>query len=166
MSSFGFRPHFSEILDLDPEEAQARLLREVEQGEHRCEVKKFPGFVTLRIPEEDRHFWSPRLTLHFSRTEEGETQLEGIYGPNANVWAMFLYSYLGTGSIALFSGIFGFVQWKLERPAWGLWIFGLMVAAMIGLYLLAQFGQKLGATQTYRLHRIYESAMGREVEIH
>jgi hypothetical protein len=166
VSSFGFRPHFSETLDLDPGEAQARILDEVDRGEHRCEVKKFPGFVTLRIPEDDRHFWSPRLTLHFTRTDGGKTQLEGIYGPNANVWAMFLYSYLATGSIALFSGIFGYVQWKLERPAWGLWLFGVAVAAMIGLYLLAQFGQKLGAAQQFRLHQIYESAMGREVEIH
>jgi len=166
MSSFGFRPHFSEILDLELEEAQAKIIGEVEGGDDRCEVKTFPGFITLRIPELDRHFWSPRLTLHFDRTEEGKTRLEGIYGPNANVWSLFLYSYLITGSLALFSGILGHVQWKLDRPAWGLWVFGAMLAAMAGLYLLAQFGQKLGAAQTFRLHRIYESAMGRTVEIH
>ena len=165
MSSFGFRPHFSEVLDLELEEAQAKIIGEVERGEHQCEVKTFPGFITLRIPEQDRHFWSPRLTLHLDRREDGKTRIEGIYGPNANVWSLFLYGYLITGSLSLFSGILGFVQWKLDRPAWGLWIFGLMLAAMVGLYVLAQFGQKLGAAQTFRLHQIYESAMGRTVEI-
>lgn len=165
MSSFGFRPHFSETFDLGVEEAQARIIREVESGEYHCELKSFPGFVTLRIPEQDRHFWSPRLTLSLARTEDGKTRLTGIYGPNANVWSMFLYSYLITGSLGLFSGILGFVQWKLDKAAWGLWIFGVMLAAMAGLYLLAQLGQKLGAAQTFRLHQIYESAMGRRVEI-
>jgi hypothetical protein len=41
-----------------------------------------------------------------------------------------------------------------------------MLLILIGLYLLAQFGQKLGALQTFRLHQIYEAAMGRTVEIH
>jgi hypothetical protein len=47
-----------------------------------------------------------------------------------------------------------------------LWIFGVMAASMAGLYLLAQFGQKLGASQTFRLHQIYESAMGRTEDVH
>jgi hypothetical protein len=166
MSSFGFRPRFSESVDLDPEESQERIVRAVERSGCGCELKRFPGFLTIRVPEKDRHFWSPRLTLHFTPTDGGGSEIEGIYGPNANVWAMFVFGYLITGSFALFAGIFGFVQWKLDRPAWGLWIFGLAVAAMVGLYLLAQFGQKLGAAQTFRLHQVYESAMGRTVEIH
>lgn len=71
MSSFGFRPHFSQTLDLDPDEAQRKLVREMERGEDRCEVKSFPGFVCLRIPGEDRHFWSPRLNLSLDATEDG-----------------------------------------------------------------------------------------------
>jgi len=37
---------------------------------------------------------------------------------------------------------------------------------VIGLYLLAQFGQKLAARQTYLLHLTYEAAVGSSVEIH
>jgi hypothetical protein len=129
-------------------------------------VKNFSGFVCLRIPSQDRHFWSPRLNLSLTPTEDGKSQIQGVYGPNANVWSLFLYGYLITGSLALFSGILGFVQLSLEIKAWGLWIFGAVLAAAAGLYLLAQFGQKLGAAQTFQLHQIYESAMGRKVDIH
>lgn len=166
MSSFGIRPHFSQVLELGLEEVQERIIRAVEAGEYPCELKKFRGFLTLRIPPQDRHLWSPRLTLHLERTEEGNTRLEGTYGPNANVWAVFLYGYLFTGSIALFSGILGYVQWSINQPTWGLWIFTPMVTAMIGLYVLAQLGQKLGASQTFRLHQIYEGAMGSFVDLH
>jgi hypothetical protein len=33
------------------------------------------------------------------------------------------------------------------------------------MYLTAQFGQKIGAQQTFLLHQIYESAVGQSVEI-
>lgn len=168
MSSFGFRPHFSHDIDLGVEEAQAKIIRAVKAGEDDCEVKVFPGFICLRIPEKDRHFWSPRLNLSIdeSEDEEGKTHVTGVYGPNANVWSIFVYGYLLTGSAALFSGILGWVQKTLGNPAWALWIFGVAVALAIGLYILAQFGQKLGASQTYRLHQIYESAMGRTEDVH
>jgi len=166
MSSFGIRPHFSQRLDLAVDEAQVRIIREVERGPDCCEIKSLPGYICLRIPEHERHFWSPRLTLSLEPSEDGKTRIDGIYGPNANVWSLFLYGYLLSGTFGLFSGIFGFVQRTLGQYPWALWIFGLMLLIAIGLYLLAQFGQKLGALQTFRLHQIHEAAMGRTVEIH
>lgn len=161
MSSFGIRPRFSQTIDLGVEEVQEKIVREVKEGKFSCEVKSFPGYVCLRIPEEDRHYWSPRLNLSIDPTEDGKTHVIGLYGPNANVWSTFLYSYLLTGSVALFSGIFGVIQWKLGSAApWGLWVFGVAVLIAIGLYVLAQFGQKLGSDQTYHLHQVYESAIG------
>lgn len=165
MSSFGIRPHFSETVDLPPEEIQAKLIQEVERTAGRCEIKNFPGYLCLRIPEEERHFWSPRLILSIDSREDGKTQLSGVYGPNANVWSIFVYGYLLIGSIGLFAGILGGVQWYLDTLAWGLWIFYTMLALALGLYLFAQFGQKLGAAQTFQLHQIYETARGRRVEI-
>lgn len=165
MSSFGIRPYFSQRLELGVEEAQVRILSEVERGEDRCEVKHFPGYLCLRIPEQDRHFWSPRLTLSLEQTDDGSTRIEGIYGPNANVWSIFLYGYLFSGTFGLFAGIFGLVQRALGQDPWALWICGAMLMIVAGLHGLARFGQRLGAAQTLRLHRIYEAAMGRTVEI-
>jgi hypothetical protein len=165
MSSFRIRPSFSQILDLGVEEARERIVDQVNREAERCEVKSFPGFICLRIPEQDRHFWSPRLNLSLDATEDGKTRVQGTYGPNANVWSLFLYGYLLSGSLGLFSGVLGFAQCMIGMWPWGLWIFGLMVAIAVGLYVFAQFGQKLGARQTFLLHRMYESAMGATVEI-
>lgn len=165
MSSFRIRPRFSQVIELAIDEARERIVREVNEGEHHCEVKSFPGFICLRIPEEERHFWSPRLNLSLDPAEDGKTRIEGTYGPNANVWSLFLYGYLLSGSVGLFSGTLGFAQWMIGMRPWGLWIFSVMLAVGIGLYLFAQFGQKMGAQQTFRLHQIFEAAMGRTVEI-
>ncbi len=165
MSSFRIRPTFTQILDQPVDEARERIVTRVKENEERCEVKNFPGFICLRIPEEDRRYWSPRLNLSLYATEDGKTRIEGTYGPNANMWSSFLYGYLLVGSLGLFSGIFGFCQAKLGMQPWGLWIFGVMLAVAVGMYVLAQMGQKLGARQMFLLHSIYEDAMGETVEI-
>ena len=165
MSSFRVRPRFSHIIDLNPDETQSKILEEISPGTHRCEVKSFPGYLCLRIPEEQRHFWSPRLTLSLDPSGEGKTCIEGVYGPNANVWSLFLYGYLISGSIALFSGCLGLAQVMIDQRAWGLWIFWPSLVVIIALYFTAQFGQKLGAAQTFQLHQAYENTIGKSVEI-
>ena len=166
MSSFRVRPRFTHTVSLDPEATQSAILEHITPDNHRCEVKSFPGYLCIRIPEEQRHFWSPRLTLSLDPADDNKTRIEGVYGPNANVWALFLYGYLIFGSIALFSGCLGLAQVMIDHSAWGLWIFWPSMAAIVALYITAQFGQKLGAAQTFQLHQAYESAIGKTVEIH
>ena len=165
MNGSGIRPRFSLALDLRLEEAQARVISEVEQAAEACELKIHPGYVCLRIPESERHFWSPRLTVSFDQRGDGKTDLVGIYGPNAHAWSLFLFAYLILGSLALFSGILGFVQSSLNMPAWGLWVCSGMVGAVIALYIVARVGKKMGTAQSLRLHRIVESAVGRTVDV-
>lgn len=148
------------------DQAREWIVSKVKESGGHCEVKSFPGFVCLRVPEKDRHYWSPRLNISLEPDGEGKTKVQGIYGPNANMWSSFLYGYMLVGCMGMFSGILGFCQCSLHMQTWGLWIFAAMVALALGMYLLAQFGQKIGARQTYQLHQIYEAAVAREVEIH
>lgn len=165
MSSFRIRPAFSHVMEFDTEETRLRIVGRVEETEALCEFKSFPGFVCLRVPEQDRHFWSPRLNISLDAQDDGNTHVQGTYGPNANMWSSFLYGYLIVGSVGLFSGIFGSCQAVLGMQPWGLWIFGGMLAIGTGMYLMARMGRKLGARQMILLHRIYETAVGREIEI-
>jgi hypothetical protein len=166
MSSFRIRPVFSQIVELDPDEVRQRIVQAVERDEDgRFEVKNFPNFVCLRIREADRHFWSPRLNLSIEESDDGHTRIEGTYGPNANVWGLFLYGYLLIGSLGAFAGVFGFAQWMIGMRPWGLWILGGLVFLAATLYVTAQFGQKLGARQMFQIHQAYESAIGTLVEI-
>jgi hypothetical protein len=166
MSSFRLRPEFTHTLDMGVDDARRRIEEAVAADGGHCELMSFPGFMCLRIPREERHYWSPRLNLSLEQGEDGGTRIHGIYGPNANLWSSLLYLYLVVGSIGLFSGILGACQWKLGMSPWGAWISGVMAAIAIGLYLGAQLGQKLGARQMFHLHGICERALGRVVEIH
>jgi hypothetical protein len=166
MSSFRIRPRFSQTVNLKPETVQERIAAKIESGNHGCTVKRFPGYLTLRIPETEQHFWTPQLTLSLDPTDQGKTQINGTYGPNTDVWSMFLYGYLLVGTLGLFTAILGIVQAVIGVFAWGLIPFFILLTLAIALYLFAQFGQKLGARQTYTLHLAYEAAIGETVEIH
>ncbi len=164
MSSLGLRPSFSHVVGHEAEAVRVMVAAAAET-DGRCEVRSFPGFVCLRVPVDERRFWSPRLHLSFEAHAEGGTVIHGTYGPNANMWSSFLYAYLLVGSVALFSGIYGWCQARLGMQAWALWVFWIMVAAAVTLYVLARLGRTLGSAQTKTLHAIYQQAVGAEVEL-
>jgi hypothetical protein len=166
MSSFRIRPHFRETVDWDVETAQDQLVNRLRREDSRCVVLSFPGYVTLRIPDRDQHFWSPQLTVSLEAAEDGQTRLEGIYGPNTSVWSMYLYGYLLVGTAGIFAAMFGISQWLADTRPWALWILAALGFCALVLYIMAQFGQKLGARQTFLLHQEFESAIGRTVDIH
>lgn len=166
MSSFRVRPRFTQLVEGDSEEVRHRLVRCFTAEAGRFEVKDFEGFVCLRMAEERRRFWTPRLTLGLYGQGDGVTRIEGVYGPSANVWSIFLYAYLLSGLVAMFSGLFGLAQWLVGEPvAWGLWICTAALLVVTGLYVFAQVGQKLGARDTFELHLAYERAVGENVRL-
>lgn len=158
LGSFRVRPRFEQRVATPPETVQAALIRGIAEQAPELALKSFPGFVGLHIPDAERRYWSPRLFLSIDAAPEG-TRIEGIYGPEIEIWSVFLYGYLGTGLLGVFSGILGFCQWRLEQNPWGLWVCAGMAVGALLLYLFAQLGQKLGATQTYRLHEAYTAAV-------
>lgn len=165
MSSFHLRPRFETIVEMDPESWRTSIVQRLEENEDPFEIRSFSGFVTLRIHERDRHFWSPRLNLMFEETEPGTTRIQGFYGPNANVWSLFLFSYLIVGMLAFIAGIFTISQFMIDTSPWGAWPLGISLILLVILYAVAQFGQKLGAQQTFRLHQAFETAFGKTVQI-
>ncbi len=165
MSDIGLRPTFVDSLPMKPEEARELLTTRLLEHCAQCECKSFSGYLALRIPESQRRFYSPRLLLSLEPDELEGTRITGTFGPNANMWSAFLYGYLATSSTALFSGILGFCQWKIEITPWGLWIFIPAATSLIALYLAGRIGRTLGEAQTTQLRIIYQSASGHPVEI-
>lgn len=160
MSSFRVRPRFVHTVELSLPDTQARLLDALPLHQPSIEVRSFPDFIALHIPEAERRFWSPRLFLNLEATKDGRTRIHGIYGPETEVWSLFLYGYLMTGLLGSFSAILGSAQLFVGAYAWGFYITGGMALLATLLYLFAQLGQKLGAWQTFQLHQAYQAAIG------
>lgn len=159
LSSFRVRPCFEQTVDLSPDETRARLLESFARHAPGIEVKNFPGFIGLHLGDGERRFWSPRLFLVIDPAAEGRTHIQGTYGPEIEVWSVFLYGYLITGLLGAFSAALGFAQLTIKANPWGLWVLGTMAVLAALLYLAAQLGQKRGARQTAALHQAYEAAI-------
>lgn len=161
LSSFRVRPRFAETVPLTKEQTRARLLASLAtEPEGRFELRPFADFLGIHIAEAQRRSWSPRLMLSLYDWPEGGTLVEGTYGPEIEVWSVFLYGYLSTGLLGTLSAIFGGAQLFIGDEPWAFYITGTMTVAALVLYLAAQLGQKLGAVQTLRLHEAYERAIG------
>lgn len=162
LHSFSVRPNFVHRVDGTPGEVRARLLQAFAADSSRYEVHDFDQFIGVHIADAERRFWSPRLLLVLEPSEGG-TQLQGTYGPEMEIWSVFLYGYLISGLLGMFSAMLGCAQILTGETPWAFWVVGAMVLIAAALYVGAQFGQKLGAWQTFQLHQTYLAAAGLEV---
>lgn len=164
MSSFRIRPRFTHTLNLDQEELLDRLHKQAKHSSCHCWLK-YKEQIVLRIPEAEQHFWSPQLQLNLEEQSPKQLLVRGLYGPHPHIWALFFYAYAFIGVLSVFMLIIGLSQYNLGETAWGLWVAGVAILVGLGLYILAQMGQKLGVAQTFRLHHCYEEAVSQAVMI-
>lgn len=158
-NSFRVRPRFRVPASLEPELARSRVVEALSEDlPEGLVMRAFPRLVGLHVADEKRHVWSPRLLLNFEAQPDGTTMIEGLYGPETEIWSVFVYGYIFTGMIGLFSAILGGAQLSIGAPPWAFWATGAMAMVAASLYVAAQFGQKLGAWQTFQLHRLWEQA--------
>lgn len=164
MSSFRVRPRFKHLVAKSINEVETEILASLATTQEIYTAGFVTGHSHLLIPIKERHFWSPQLHLSTEATEEG-TIIRGLYGPNPTVWGLFFFGYVALGMAFFFTGFWGLTQWSLGQPAMVLWALPFITGMAFVLYFIAQFGQKVGAEQMYRLHHFYEGIFQNKVNI-
>ena len=164
MTSFRIRPRFRQMRNEKPEEIEKALKQMVERNRELFTGVFMDGHVIIRINRQRRHFWSPQLNLDLENIQD-VTIIRGLYGPNPTVWAVFFFSYASLGILFTIAGMLLLSQYMLgiETKLWWTLPGCLTVAAV--LYFIAQFGQKIGASQMFDLHHFYEETVGEKVTI-
>ncbi len=164
MSSFRIKPRFKYKTDLSIEELSELIKKGLEDEERVCEYQFIPGSLRIRIPESDRHFWSPELTLSLDK-ESDSSVIIGRYGPSSGTWTLIVAGYAALGLLMFFIGIYGSARMSLGLSSSILWALPVLALCIIALYITAQFGQKLGAEQMYQLHFFFQSVIGKKIKI-
>lgn len=150
--------------DKSPIEIQQRIETRLQSHPEDCTGMLIPNYFTLKIPPEQRHFWSPQLSLHLEE-EEGQTVIRGLYGPHPNIWALFTFGYATVGILTLFIGMIGLSKWSLGKSAMELWTLPIFIIVAIALYLSSQVGQKLGVEETFTIHHFLEEILEQKIHI-
>lgn len=164
MTSFRIRPRFSVISELPQEEILESMKQELKKEECECIGVVIPGHATVKIHPNNIHFWSPQLDLSLEDEDKG-TLIRGLYGPNPSVWSLFAFGYLVIGILFMFIIIIGFSAVSLNEDTYVLWGLPILIGLAIGIYLLSQLGQKIGAEQTFTLHHFIEKVLEQKVGI-
>jgi len=125
-----------------------------------------PTQIELYLREGERRFFSPQLTMHLTE-EEGGTTLRGRFGPNPNVWTMFMACYAIVVFSALGGVFFGFAQVMMGEAAWGLLSIPAGLLLVGAIHAAARFGQRLGEGQveeirSFLIEALEEGAGGTE----
>lgn len=114
--------------------------------------------ATITIPTDQQHFWSPQLSLSFE-TVEDKTYIRGLYGPNPNVWLLFMFLYFFMGFVALVLIIVGISRLNLGLTAYILWAVPFVLGGIFVLWFAGKAGRKLGHEQIYQIHDIIKPAI-------
>ena len=117
------------------------------------------GYVVLRIPEAQTHYWSPQLSLTLEAEEEGGTSLHGLFMPQPSVWTLFVWIYAVIVFGGFCGGIYGFAQRHLEQPAYALWSIPLAALLVFIVYSAASMGQHMGRDQMEELRGFLRDAL-------
>lgn len=168
MTSFRVRPRFRREIRQSPETLSKNIEEQIHHQNSPFIMSSVPGVhshIILKIPTVERHYWSPQLSLTLEEQEDGQTLVRGLYGPAPSVWTLFTFGYAVLSILSFFAFALGFSQWNLGMPAPILWVLPIVLLLFIGMYVLAQLGQKMGAAQTYKLHYFFENLLEEQIGI-
>ena len=167
MSSFRIRPRFEVEVQKTIPEVIDTFKNALKNPDAPCRGVAMQDHITLRVPEKEKHFWSPQLSLLLVENEQKPESITvtGVYGPMPNVWTMFALSYLAIGVLFIFISIVGFSQKMLGMDSAILWTLPALAIVAGVLYFLSQMGQKLGAEQMFMIHHFFEENIGMKIHI-
>ncbi len=152
------RPRFKIESSLKAEEVQEKI-RDAINGENANVIGRIiPGYITLHMPPEEQHYWSPQLSLSIEELQNGSL-LRGLYGPRPSVWTIFVFFYAVVGFAVLVISMIGLSYITLGKSAAILWFVPFLMVIFLSLYLVAYFGKKMGYDQIVVLHRFLESSI-------
>lgn len=157
VQSLRSRPRFRRVLSIAPETLLSAFKERIAQSDM-VTGSVATHHVSIRVLKSEEHFWSPQLGLEIE-TDEGGSLIRGLYGPRPAIWTLFvfLYATFGIGTLAML--FWGLSQWQIDQYPWALWFVPGGILTIGGVYLLTQFGQKLGYQQLELLHEFFISTL-------
>ncbi|MEM1445832.1 MAG: hypothetical protein AAGF84_07250 [Planctomycetota bacterium] len=132
-------------------------------------LQRYPGrrvglHLMLTVPESEKHFWSPYLTIELSEDElhasgAGGTHLHARFSPNPSLWTAIGFTYLSLVVIAFFALMWAAAQLLLGNTPHALWVTlgcGLCVAL---LWWVSLAGQRLAYEQMFEMRHALEERL-------
>jgi len=154
MRSSQVRPRFAIKSNLEADALMGRVRERLPQCPH-CSGISVGRHAELFVPDAERRLWSPWLSVTVDE-RGGGSLVRGRFAPHPNVWTLYLFLAFGLGFALLVGTSWGYAQWATEKTPWALMTVPTVIVSGTLLYLVSQFGQKLGGEQMDHLRYTLE----------
>ncbi len=123
-------------------------------------VKRLDEHIFIKFNTKNNHFWSPQLHLEIEASDEKNSKLYGVFGPNPTLWTFFMFLHFGVAMIFLILGVWAYSSASLNKPfKFQLGLMGFMLILWIVLYIFGRSGKHKGKPQMEELYRFMMNAM-------
>ena len=145
------RPRFKLRIEEDPDLALCHIFENSKKDDSIVSTKS-KHYIFLKIPENQRHFWSPELSVRIEKTEFSEEVIAHcLLGPKPSVWLLFTFFYAFIGILSTIGGIFSLVIYQQDNDASLLWIIPLGIVLCVSIFFTSKLGQNKGRDQMLHL---------------
>ncbi len=156
------RPRFTIETSLSVETIKALITQKLEDPATRFSGTIAQNYIIINVPEEESHFWSPRLTMECTHVN-GKTRLTGQFGPGPVVWMLFMGFYIAAIFLMFVGFMWGGAQLSLGMRPTGFYFLGAGIILFILGYLGALMGQRFSTSQMHELQAFLEDIIHHQV---
>lgn len=143
-----------------PDEVTEKVKRHLARQGHFVEGSVFRRTLLLTIVPAKRHFWSPHLDVQLDEPADGGTRLSGTFGPQPELWVVFIGVQFLFALLSLAAGIWVISSWMVGHELlFPVAILGLMLFGGGFSYGAAYVGQGFGSEQMYELRSFLDAAL-------
>lgn len=161
--AFNVRPRFLLVSNKSVDQICELFDNSLSDPNRRYNGKVRTGYVSIYPIKEDRHYWSPHLTISLepSENDQNQTSISGLYGPSPEVWTMFVFFYSIIGLALVIITVIGFANLSIGESASVLWSIPILILAFVSMFVVSYFGQKKGHAQVEGMYEFMESILQR-----
>lgn len=140
------RPLVELHVDAPPKAVLAAFDAALEHAPCPCDGGVSGRHVNLMICDNERHTFSPWISLELQEDERG-TRLRGWFGPHPHLWTGFVALWAAQVFVAIGGTVYGFGQTVIGEAPWGFAVTGLCAVGLAASCTVNLLGQRFGARQ-------------------
>lgn len=123
-------------------------------------IKTLDNHIWLSIGARRREKFSPNLHLELEQMEDGNTAVNGLFGPDPVLWTMFMFLHFVVAGIFIIFCLIAYSKWTLNQNFFlDMSIMALMVACWFLLYYLARRNRNKGVAQMHELEELMDKIL-------
>lgn len=124
------------------------------------QLKVSDDYCWVSFKKKYQKIYTPQLQLRHEENEENTKQLHFLFGPDSDLWTMFMFLHFGLAICFIGLSIWLYTHISLQKPYEMVVVFlGFIAFTWIGLYFWARNNRKKGKPQAKQLEAFVIDAL-------